>query len=75
MKKVSVIVPNGSSANFTVEQAILLSKEDEFKDIVIIGWDKDDVFTMITSKMTRAEVNYLIDVAKKYTLNADSGQS
>lgn len=57
--------------DLTADQ-VLQAAKDHFKDVLIIGWGKDQrLAAFSTMSMTASDINWLIDTFKKQLLNGD----
>lgn len=52
----------------TVDEALQLCRRAELKEVIIIGFDKDDEFFTQSSKMTRQDALWALEWAKRHTL-------
>lgn len=55
-----------ATTTFTVEQALKSAVDLGLKSVVIIGWDADGEFALRSSRTSREDANWLMDVAKDY---------
>ena len=66
------VVEIGTHAYMTVDEAVewVARNRERYSEILILGFDKHDGRMLSTSwHMTRADANYLIDVAKIHVLD------
>lgn len=60
------------SATFTVDQALDDVKQMQLTDVLILGYDEDDALIVRSSRMTRAEALFLIELGKMHTMGIKS---
>ena len=54
------------STSLTSEQALHTALMDKLADVVIIGYDSDGEFVILSSKLTRAEALFLLTKACRW---------
>jgi hypothetical protein len=60
------------STTFTVDQALDDVKQMQLTDVLILGYDEDDALIVRSSRMTRAEALFLIELGKIHTMGSKS---
>ena len=65
MTKVTKLPP---STTFTVDQALDDAKQMQLNDVLILGYDENDVLFVRSSRMTREQGLFLIELGKLYSL-------
>lgn len=58
-----------ASTNFTPEQALESAKSMDLTDVLIVGYDKDGVLAVRSSRMTCAEAVFLLGKAKHWAMS------
>lgn len=63
-----------ASTNYTPEQALqsALSFGEDLTDVLVVGYENNSLLIR-SSKMTRAEAIFLLEKAKQWALDPDSG--
>jgi len=69
MGKVTKLPP---STTFTVDQALDDTKQMRLNDVLILGYDNDDVLFVRSSRMTKAEALFLIELGKMHTMGSEA---
>lgn len=64
----SNVVHLPSSAAFTVEQALDNSKTKDLKEVVVLGIDQNGDLFMNTSRMSRKDALWIMEIARLWTL-------
>ena len=54
------IVELDKHLSMTPDQVLARAKRDGFKDVMVIGYDKDEVLTVIVSDMATADAYWMI---------------
>ena len=68
MSKITVMA---LSTNFTVKQALDSADNYELTDVIVLGYEDNDL-VVISSKMTRAEANWMLDKAKLHAMEGEA---
>lgn len=58
-----------ASTTFNAEQALQASLQDELKDVLIVGYDKEGVLCVRSSRMTCAEAAFLAEKMKQWAMS------
>jgi hypothetical protein len=61
-----------ATTTMTVEQALNRALRDNLQDVLICGYDSDGDLIVRSSRMNRADANFLLDRAKMHALVEDS---
>ena len=69
MTKVTKLPP---STTFTVDQALDAAKQMQLNDVLILGYDKNDALFVRSSRMTRAEALFLVELGKIHTMGSEA---
>ena len=65
MTKVTKLPP---STTFTVDQALDNAKQMQLNDVLILGFDENDALYVRSSRMTREQGLFLIELGKLHSL-------
>ena len=57
------------STNFTPEQALHAALQHDLTDVLIIGYDVNNDLMSISSKMTRSDALFLLEMGKRWAMD------
>ena len=57
------------STNFTPEQALHAALQRDLTDVMIIGFDTDNDFVTLSSRITRSDAMFLLEMGKRWAMD------
>lgn len=60
------------STTYTVDQALDDAKQMRLNDVLILGYDENDALFVRSSRMTREQALFLIELGKMYTMGIEA---